>query len=271
VVNSGSVVPRTSTDWSTALPLQQKSRDNHADIRFGGTHSSVFLKMAAPVPPDEAGLTFSAAGCVCRVEQVVVSLQTQPPPKAVLAKTLLWVEALAKLYGIVATPGVQVTVYGSIAHPSRSLLLGSRLTALIYPTGLIVAQGVGHPEEVVVQALRRAESVCTHVVGLPSVGASSPPVANAVVVSALVPEISDLLGRDPLAFDRLACRNPKTVLYEPELTPALVITFASSQWHPECTVIATEAGTVTIGGCRSRAQASAALAEFKSFLLGLPV
>lgn len=92
-----------------------------------------------------ASSVFVADGCRCEVVQVVCSLRFSPPLARPALALRTWAEKLTLQCGTPAqftlpALGGGITthpssVYDPAAHPARSLLLGQRLTALVYPTG----------------------------------------------------------------------------------------------------------------------------------------
>lgn len=201
---------------------------------------------------------FTASGSTFRINTVVVRAMISPPvSRAVLCKQSNW-------------EGLSASTYQASEGSARSLMLSARTTAFVYPTGQLLVIGTDTTETDVEQSARRAAELCSHVSG-PGVSMSIGPVTiTALIAQTFVPEVSALIEDDPLAFDKLASRFSRA-LFEPALAPAsLVVVLGSSLSHPECTVIATESGIVTIGGCLSRNQVGAAFAEFKSLYLGSP-
>ena len=104
---------------------------------------------------------FVAAGCRCETVQVVCNLRFSPPLSRQTLSSRIWGEKLTLRLGVpsqYSIPGAATqfsnTIYDPGSHPARSLLLGPRLTALLYPTGDVVVTATSHSEQTAVDAAR---------------------------------------------------------------------------------------------------------------------
>lgn len=146
-----------------------------------------------------------------------------------------WAEKLAQRCAVPAQFSLQnasggqthhpSTIFDPMAHPARSLLLGPRLTALVYPNA-IVASGANHSELAVAHAARDAleiasqvrarvaataqpcpwdppASPCVQVSGVRLEPAAAEVRVESILVHASVPAVAEGVARDPLLFDRL--------------------------------------------------------------------
>ena len=145
------------------------------DIAPLSPHSSLFRfgLVESETPGPSSSTTFVADGCSCECIQVVCSLRFSPPLLKQGLGSRGWAEKLLLMRGVPpqfslqsstgAATSCHSTSYDPTAHPARSLLMGPKLTALVYPTGVVVTTGTDRSELAVAKAAREAVEVAMQV------------------------------------------------------------------------------------------------------------